>query len=137
MNCFSFWKIIDLSSDTDFFPGRCKIDKTKPILKNGDPKIRIIEKLINNRLLTYLSIIDFLFAQQYSFRKFSDSESAFTFEIISKIQLQLYSKIICGMLSLDLLKTFDKGNNSIICKTKKSLRIVSRGAPQGSVLGPT
>jgi hypothetical protein len=94
---------------TDIFPSRLKYSQIHPIYKKGEKSeitnyrpisvltsfSKIFEKVIFNRLHTYLSHNNILAAEQYGFRKISSTETA-TFNLINNILQALNDKKLVG-----------------------------------------
>src|SRR3978361_443327 len=127
---------------------------------------KIIEKVANNRLSNFLHQNSLLYNNQYGFRKNSNTENS-VLDIVSDIQLKLDKKFKCLILSLDLCKAFDTVNHKILLekmyeigvrgfanawfknyldnrqqfvrfsKSESSMKKITCGVPQGSVLAPT
>ena len=72
-----------------------------------------MEKIMNHRLLNFLSKSRFFYPNQYGFRKNSNTETA-VLDIISDIQIELDKNNICGIISLDLCKAFDTVNHRLL-----------------------
>lgn len=162
------------------FPSLLKQSIITPVHKSGDREdvnnyrpisvltsiSKIIEKLINNRLITYLNKFNILSDRQYGFRRGKSTQDA-VIDLTSKIIEQLDNKGKCLTVFLDLKKAFDTVSVPILVKKlekigvrgapldlfrdylserKQRVRIgqtlsgnasVNFGVPQGSVLGPT
>ncbi|KAG7309667.1 hypothetical protein JYU34_004157 [Plutella xylostella] len=162
------------------FPALLKIAIITPVHKSGDrddvnnyrpisvlPSLsKILEKLINNRLINYLDKYKILSDYQYGFRKGKSTQDA-VLSITSKIIDQLDNKGKCLTVFLDLKKAFDTVSVPILVNKLEKIGIrgtalqllgdylserrqrvkieqtvsdvtsISYGVPQGSVLGPT
>jgi hypothetical protein len=161
------------------FPESLKIAKVTPIYKCGsrlDPSnyrpisvlpvlSKVFEKILYNRLETYLYSVNFLYDKQYGFRSKSNTLSA-AIDLTTKIKLKIDKKQIALGVFIDLKKAFDTVSHNILIqklaniglsnvalaifksyldnrqqvvklrKSGSSFRTVSFGVPQGSILGP-
>jgi Reverse transcriptase (RNA-dependent DNA polymerase) len=113
-------EIINLSFSQNKVPKGMKIGKIIPIFKGGSPTdpsnyrpisilpiiSKILEKIVQIRLLTFFQLRFQVFAQQYGFIQNSNTITAL-FDLISKIQTSLDSKLKTSGLFLDLAKAFD------------------------------
>ncbi|XP_046973307.1 uncharacterized protein LOC124539974 [Vanessa cardui] len=161
------------------FPDSLKIAKVSPIHKSGgktDPGnyrpisvlpalSKVFEKIIHVRLNNYLKNIDFLYKQQYGFRKNSNTLSA-TIDLVNKIKNNIDQKKLVLGVFIDLKKAFDTVSHNILinkltnigihgsalklltsCLTnrqqivkikniKSTPKMITCGIPQGSILGP-
>lgn len=161
------------------FPNTLKIAKVSPIYKSGvktDPSnyrpisvlpiiSKIFERILYNRLYTYLKEKGFLIKQQYGFRPKCSTLSA-TMDLITKIKLNIDKKHIALGIFIDLKKAFDTISHSKLIKKLHNLGItgpalkifesylsdrqqivkigdfksspqqLSYGIPQGSIIGP-
>lgn len=126
---------------------------------------KLIEKSIKSRLLTFLELNNILSDKQFGFKKGLNTESALL-EFMSKVYKAINeSQFVCGLF-LDFSKAFDTVDHDILLKklhligirgtcfdlfstylvnrvqrvrvgdVLSSERVVTRGVPQGSVLGP-
>lgn len=173
--------LANLCFRTGLFPAPLKQSIITPVHKGGNrddvnnyrpisvlPTIsKIIEKLINNRLLKYFNKFDLLSHSQYGFRQGLSTEDAVT-ALTTQVVDSLDNGNKCITIFLDLKKAFDTVSVSILVSKlerefgirgipldllrnylsdrKQRVRIgdcisedaqVSFGVPQGSVLGPT
>jgi hypothetical protein len=127
---------------------------------------KIIEKLLNKRLLSYLDKFNILSPAQFGFRRGKSTEDAVC-ELSSLVTEQLDKRGNCLSVFLDLRKAFDSVSHQILVQKLEKIGIrgtslslfkdyltnrkqkvkldnytslgvgVSYGVPQGSVLGPT
>ena len=119
--------LINKSFESGIVPSQSKIAKVTPIFKNGDKEIisnyrpisvlpilsKIIEKVVNLRIQNFLINHHLLYANQYGFRKASDTETA-VLDTISEIKMQIDKNYKCGIISLNLCKAFDTVNHKIL-----------------------
>jgi hypothetical protein len=105
---------------TGIFPSGLKNSQVHPIYKKGDKTditnyrpislftsfSKIFEKVIFNRLHTYISVNNILDSDQYGFRKNSSTETA-AFNLTSNILQALDSKKMVGGIFCDLTKAFE------------------------------
>ena len=173
-------ELFNLSIATGSYPDCLKIAEVIPIYKKGDPSKcnnyrlisllsqfdKIFEKLLGNRLISFLEKYNLLSKQQFGFRQNSTTTYAIANihdQILKNIDHNCYS---CGLF-LDLSKAFDTVDHQIllqkmhshygirgkafdifqsfltnryqyvkILQCKSSRQKVSCGVPQGSSLGP-
>lgn len=162
------------------FPDHLKKSTITPIYKGGDreemsnyrpisilPAIsKIIEKLLNVRILKYLNKFNLLSPNQFGFRQSKSCEDAVTF-LTSSVINKLDKGQKCLTIFLDLMKAFDtvsipdllyklesfgiRGTpldlfKDYLSNRKQRVKLsqytsddmnISYGVPQGSVLGPT
>ena len=164
---------------TGVVPEKLKVARVIPVYKKGSKTVmnnycpisllsvfnKLLEKLMYNRLASFLEKNEILFHGQFGFRSNHSTSHAIllvTDKIQKAIERKLYS---CGIF-LDLSKAFDTVNHDILLKklencgirgiakqwfcsyllNRKQLvslgsikleeRLVTCGVPQGSVLGP-
>ncbi|CAH2084027.1 unnamed protein product [Euphydryas editha] len=164
---------------TGTFPNSLKVAKVSPIYKSGSklepgnyrpisvlPVIsKIFERVIYNRLETYLTSIKFFYDKQYGFRPKSNTLSA-TIDLITNIKLNIDKKQIVLGVFIDLKKAFDTVSHELLLKKlfdigltataygmlksylsnrtqvvqigkiQSSSKSINFGVPQGSILGP-
>lgn len=172
--------ICNLSISSGSVPFDLKAANVCPIHKAGDKKepsnyrpislltaiSKIIEKIVNKRLLNYLEQGKYLASNQYGFRKQISTEDAVT-DLVNTIVEKLDNKYRCTGVFIDLAKAFDTVSRPILLKKLEAIGIrgsalewfssylsdrfqrvkmndqssdflnVDFGVPQGSVLGPT
>lgn len=173
-------QLANLCFATGKFPSSFKRSLITPVHKGGDMSdvnnyrpisvltsfSKIIEKLLNNRLISYLNKHDILSNSQYGFRRgrsTQDAVKALTNEIITNVD----KGNKCLTVFLDLKKAFDTVSvpillhrletigirgvalslfKSYLCDRIQQVKIgnlisdeenITYGVPQGSVLGPT
>ena len=161
------------------FPDILKIGRVIPIFKSGSREIlskyrpitllmamsKIFEKLMYNRLNTYLEGNNILSDTQFGFRKGKNTEDA-VLEFLDNAYMSLNNSDIFAAVYLDLSKAFDTVKHSILMKklyhlgvrgtvfdwfksylsnrityvsinnTDSSTKPIKYGVPQGSNLGP-
>ena len=171
--------IVNLSFKTGIFPDLCKLSKIIPIFKRDDPMLcvnyrpisllsifsKIFEKLIYNRMYSFLNSNNLIYGKQFGFRaKHSVNHALISTTELIKSQLE-DGNYVAGIF-IDLEKAFDtvnhviliqklsyygfRGNSQNLIKSFLSNRKqyvaingfesdkvnVTCGVPQGSTLGP-
>jgi exonuclease III len=171
--------IMNLSLSTGIVPSKCKIAKVLPFFKSDNPHIfknyrpisllpafsKILERLVHNRLNSYLKINKIISPAQYGFQQNLSTEMAIL-ELQDRIANQLINNKLSLGVFLDLSKAFDTLDHSILLNKLKILGIrgiphlwfsnylhnrqqyvqylehsshqlpITCGVPQGSILGP-
>ena len=171
--------IINSSFSNGIVPDHLKIAKVYPLFKSGDRCLlnnyrpisvlpsfsKIMEKLVYNRLMAYLTRHNILYDYQFGFRSHHDTTLA-VIEMIDRITAAIDSKCYSLGIFIDLSKAFDSINHQILLEKLhhygirgiahkwflsyltnrqqyvdingyKSTRMkISCGVPQGSILGP-
>ena len=171
--------LIDLFVQQGYFPENLKLGCITPIYKNGNktkvnnyrpvcslsPISKIIEKVINNRMVDFLDDHEILSKTQFGFRKNMGTETALM-HYIDHIQNELNNKKHAISIFMDLSKAFDVIDHKILetklkhygfrgkflefllsfIKDRKyfvhingkssETKTVNIGVPQGSTLGP-
>lgn len=176
----SITHICNLALTTGVFPKAFKTALIKPIYKGGDrscvnnfrpisilPALsKILERVVNNRLVKFLESNNLLSSSQFGFRAGKSTNDAVHI-LVSSIVSSLDERKKCLTVFLDLAKAFDTVSIPLlICKLEKigvrgvpldlfrnylsdrTQRVkidqclsdelsISYGVPQGSILGPT
>ena len=122
--------LINLFVQQGYFPEKLKVGCITPIFKNGDrkkinnyrpvcslsPISKIIEKVINNRMVNFLDDNNIFSETQFGFRKNMGTETALL-NYIDRLQNKLNESKHSISLFLDLSKAFDVIDHKIL-KTK-------------------
>ena len=172
-------EILNTSIRLGTYPSKLKIAKITPVFKSEDDTDannyrpisllsnfnRVFEKIIYNRLTSYINKHELLYSSQYGFRKGHSTQHAIL-EIVNDIQSNMNQRLLsCGVF-IDLKKAFDTVNHDILLdklnhygfrgiindwfssylKNRTQTTQVSHhvsdkaavgcGVPQGSILGP-
>ena len=172
-------QICNLSIKLSHFPHDCKLAKLKPLYKKGsktDPKnyrpisllpivSKIIEKIIHDQTMEYLTDNKILYRYQSGFRKNHSTDTCLSY-LTDKILTGFDSGLLTGMILIDLQKAFDTINHDILLKKMSlagfscqsitwfesylsnrrfqvsiknkysNVANINCGVPQGSILGP-
>ncbi|CAF4841982.1 unnamed protein product [Pieris macdunnoughi] len=172
--------LINLCFALGVFPDALKIAVVTPVYKGDDktdisnyrpisvlpPIAKILEKIINKRLMNYLNTFNILSPSQYGFRRDLSTEDA-VLDLTSLITNAVDKNKKCAAVFLDMKKAFDSVSitdlidklekigirgiplklfKDYLCNRKQSVKIgkhqseqceITFGVPQGSVLGPT
>ena len=122
-------QICNLSIKLSHFPHDCKLAKLKPLYKKGsktDPKnyrpisllpivSKIIEKIIHDQTMEYLTDNKILYRYQSGFRKNHSTDTCLSY-LTDKILTGFDSGLLTGMILIDLQKAFDTINHDILLK---------------------
>ena len=176
----SLTMLINKSIEYGTYPSKLKLAKVIPIYKSGDESDpsnyrpisllsifnRIFEKMMYNRLKSFIEKCNILLYSQYGFREKRSTEHAIL-DIINEIETNMDKKLYsCGVF-IDLQKAFETVNHSILLRkfnhygvrgiindwfasylvgrqqttqigpnNISKKEVVLSGVPQGSVLGP-
>lgn len=172
--------ICNLAISSGIFPRAFKTALIKPIHKGGEPECvnnfrpisilptlsKILERIMNNRLTSFLEDNHLLSSNQFGFRHGKSTNDA-VHELVHSIISSLDEKGKCVTVFLDLAKAFDSVSipylleklerigvrglplslfRDYLSERKQRVKIdqtisdeltVSYGVPQGSILGPT
>lgn len=171
--------IFNKSICTGIVPDQLKIAKITPIYKSGEKKqfsnyrpisvlpcfSKVLERLIYNRLYSYISKNKILYSKQYGFRQNHSTEMALI-ELVDQISQSNDDKQFTIGIFIDLSKAFDTINHELLLKklnyygirglplkwfanyltnrkqylsfntTESTMETIVCGVPQGSILGP-
>ena len=171
--------IMNISLTSGVFPSEMKIARVIPIFKSGDQMhftnyrpvsvlplfSKILERLMYNRLLSFINTHNILYAFQFGFRTDHSPNLALIF-LVDKISRALEEGEYVLGLFLDFSKAFDTVNHSILLRklefygirgpaltwmqsylservqyveygsVQSNKNLISCGVPQGSILGP-
>ena len=125
MNVITY--VMNLSITTGFFPNSLKLAKVVPLFKNGDNKqisnyrpvsilpafSKLLEKLMYNRLLSFIKKHDILYKFQFGFREHHSTSMALII-LIDKIMAAIDSGEIVVGVFLDFRKAFDTIDHQIL-----------------------
>ena len=171
--------IFNKSFTTGIIPDKLKTSLITPVYKNEDKCLfsnyrpvavlpcssKILEKIMYNKLISFIQKHDILYNKQFGFRKNHSTETAII-ELVSKLTDAIDKNKFTAGIFLDLSKAFDTVNHSIIItklqhygirgvalewfknyltnrdqvvkfnNSVSSREKITCGVPQGSVLGP-
>ena len=122
-------QICNLSIKLSYFPHDCKLAKLKPLYKKGsktDPKnyrpisllpivSKIIEEIIHDQTMEYLTDNKIRYRYQSGFRKNHSTDTCLSY-LTDKIVTGFDSGLLTGMILVDLQKTFDTINHHNLFK---------------------
>ena len=172
-------QVLNASLIQGFFPDKLKISKVVPLLKSGNPASfnnyrpvsvlplfsKILEKLMHNRLMSFIDKHDILYQFQFGFRQHHGTNMTLI-TLVDKILSAIDNGDIVVGIFLDFKKAFDTVNHDILLRKLERYGIrgiahnwikdylnkrqqfvcyngsissrtyVDIGVPQGSVLGP-
>ena len=128
-------QLCNLSIKFSHFPKDCKVAKLKPLYKKGtktDPKnfrpisllpivSKIIEKVMHDQTMNYLTENSILYRHQSGFRKNHSTDTSLAY-LTDKILTGFDSGLLTGMILIDLQKAFDTINHDILLKKMSALR---------------
>ena len=180
-NCIltSLVHICNLSITTGIVPNHMKITNVVPIFKSGDDTLftnyrpvsvlpifsKVLERLVNNRLIAFLDKYKVIYEYQFGFRKKNSTHLALI-SLIDKLSSAMDQGDKVIGIFLDFSKAFDTADHNILLLklehygirgtaldwfrdymsgrkqfvtyngVKSSRSNVSCGVPQGSILGP-
>ena len=176
---FPLSKLINTCIEEGYFPDFLKTARITPVFKNGDPTqfgnyrpisvlsviSKIFERVLQNRLLAFLTKQGSIFEGQYGFRRGHSTFMAIT-DLVEKIRIAWQKGFHCSAVFIDFRKAFDTVNHKILLikmerlgirgailklfksylenreqyvifgEAKSSAQQVGIGVPQGSILGP-
>ena len=171
--------IFNKSLQTGIVPDKLKIAKVIPLYKNDNPELfknyrpisilpcfsKIIERIMYNRLYSFLTKHNIISEKQYGFRKKYATYMALI-DLVDKISCNFDEKNYTVGVFLDLSKAFDTIDHTILLnklqcydvrgsacnwfasylhnrkqyvvfnKSESEYKEISCGVPQGSILGP-
>ena len=121
--------IFNQSLATGTLPTKFKIAKVIPVFKSGDALdpsnyrpisllstfSKILEKIVHNRLFTYLDTHSLLSTQQFGFRPKHSTTHPMTL-LLNQVTTALNTKKHSLIIFCDLKKAFDTCNHSILLK---------------------
>ena len=128
-------QICDLSIKFSHFPKDCKVAKLKHLYKKGtktDPKnfgpisllpivSKIMEKVMHNQTMNYLTENNILYIYQSGFHK-NHSTDTFLAYLMDKILTGFDSGLLTRMIFIDLQKAFNTINHDILLLKMSALR---------------
>ena len=171
--------IFNSSLITGNFPNKLKIARVSPIFKNDEEELvenyrpisvlpcfsKILERIMFNRLYSFLQVNNTLYKKQFGFQKEHSTEHAIL-QLTNQIQQSFQENLLTIGVFIDLSKAFDTVDHKILLKKlsfygirNKNLKWfesylsgrkqfisseqgntdmedITFGVPQGSILGP-
>ena len=132
-------QICNLSIEFSHFPKDCKVAKLSLFIKKGtetDPKnfrpisllpivSKIIEKVIHNQAMNYLTENTVLYKYQSGFGKNHSTDTSLAY-LTDKILTGFDSGLLTGMILIYLQKAFDTINRDILLNKMSALRFSNR-----------
>jgi len=117
----------NLSISSGIFPASFKISKVIPIFKSGNSKqsgnyrgialvnsfSKIFEKLVSDRLISFLSHNNFFFKDQYGFLKGRNTAQA-VYKVCNFVSDTINKSEVCLAIFLDIRKAFDTVDHQIL-----------------------
>ena len=127
-------QICNLSIKLSTVPDECKIAKLKPLYKKGkktDPKnyrpisllpviSKILEKVIHDQTMEFVTKKNILYKFQSGFRKFHSTDSCLSY-LQDKVAKGFDSGLLTGMILIDLQKVFDTVDHKILIEKLKCM----------------
>ena len=127
-------QICNLSIKLSTVPDECKIAKLKPLYKKGkktDPKnyrpisllpviSKILEKVIHDQTIEFVTKKNILYKFQSGFRKFHSTDSCLSY-LQDKVAKGFDSGLLTGMILIDLQKAFDTIDHKILIEKMKCM----------------
>jgi hypothetical protein len=128
--------IFGCSLTTGVVPSKLKIAKVIPVFKSGDASdinnyrpisllssfSKILEKIVQNRLVKYLDLFNLITPQQFGFRSGHSTTHPMTL-LLNKVTDALNKKKHSIILFCDLKKAFDTCNHQILLRKLKNLGV--------------
>ena len=132
-------QLCNLSIKFSHFPKDCKVAKPKPLYKKGNktdtknfrpisllPIIsKIIEKVIHDQTINYLTENSILYRYQSGFHKNHSTDTTPAY-LTDKILTGFGSGLLTGMILIGLQKAFDTINHHILLRKMSVLRFSDR-----------
>ena len=132
-------RIFNLSLSTGIFPDKLKIAKVSPIFKNSEKNLltnyrpisvlpcfsKILERIMYDRLYSYLTENKILFKKQFGFRSGHSTDHALL-ELIDQICECFDKKKYFLGIFVDLSKAFDTVNHKILIKKLENYGICGK-----------
>ena len=127
-------QICNLSIKLSTLPDECKIAELKPLYKKGKktdtknytpnsllPVIsKILEKVIHDQAMEFVTKNNILYKFQSGFRKFHSTDSCFSY-LQDKVGKGFDSLLLTGMILIGLQKAFDTIDHKILIEKMKCM----------------